>query len=76
MKPQFVQNGIEAQNPTRQSTKATNILGYFLPLGVSHITVDVASTIEKAESIPSMYKFIPNRTDQKFGAGIVSIALG
>ena len=76
MKPQLVQNGIEQQNPKMQRTKATNILGNFLPEGVSQITVDVATTIEKAESIPSMYKVKPNNTAQKLGAAIVSIALG
>ncbi len=32
--------------------------------------------IEKAESIPSMYKVAPNKIAQKFGASMVSIALG
>ena len=75
-KPQLVQNGTEKAKPKTQRKKATNILGYFLPVGVSQITVDVASTIENAESIPSMYKVKPNNTAQKFGASMVSMALG
>jgi len=75
-KPQLVQNGMEQKKPKKQRKKATNILGYFLPAGVSQITVDVASTIENAESIPSIYRVNPNNTAQKFGASIVSIALG
>ena len=53
MKPQLVQNGSDIQKPKKHKVKATNILGYFIPICVSQITVDVASTIENAESIPS-----------------------
>ena len=75
-KPQLVQNGIEKKKPKRQRRKATNILGMLRPPSVSQITVEVASTIENAESIPSMYKVKPNNTAQKFGASMVSMALG
>jgi len=75
-KPQLVQNGIEKTKPAKQRTNATNILGYFFPAGVSQMTVDVASTIEKAESIPSKNSVRPRITAQTFEAGIISQAVG
>lgn len=74
--PQLVQNGIEMMNPTKQRANATNIRGIFFPAGVSQITVDVASTIENAESIPSMNNTNPRSTVQTFDPGISSIAAG
>jgi hypothetical protein len=74
--PQLVQNGIEMMNPTKQRANATNIRGIFFPAGVSQITVDVASTIENAESMPSMNNTNPRSTVQTFDPGISSIAAG
>ena len=64
------------RNPKKQRKNATNILGIFLPDGVSQITVEVASTIEKAESIPSINSTSPSKTVQKFEPGISSMAAG
>lgn len=72
----MVQKGIEIRKPKKHKAKATNILGIFFILGASQITVEVASTIENAESIPSINKTNPRRIVQKFEPGISSIAAG
>jgi len=75
-KPQLVQKGIERRKPKKQRKKAINILGIFDPAGVSQMTVDVASTMEKAESIPSKKRVAPSIIAQRFLAGIMSQAVG
>lgn len=59
-----------------QSTKATNAFGNFYPNAVSQMTVDVASTIEKAESIPKVNRVMLNMIAQRLGAFIKSQAVG
>lgn len=66
MNPQLVQNIIDIKNPNMQITKATNILGILDPVGVSQITVDTASVIENAESIPRVKSTNPRIIVQKF----------
>ena len=70
------QNGSDPRNPTRQRTKAMNILGAVPLQAVSQMTVEVASIAENEESIPSKKRVIPRTNAQKFEAFIVSIAVG
>ena len=70
------QKMVDMHIPETQRIKATHFLGIFLPVGVSVMTVEVASSIEKAESIPSMNKVSDSKRVQKFGLGISSIAAG
>ena len=71
-----MQNGIERRNPRKQMMKATNPLGKFFIDCKSVMTVEVASTIEKAESIPRKNKVALNRKVQRLAQGIKSQAVG
>jgi hypothetical protein len=63
-------------NPTKLSPKAMKAFGTLLRVFRSATTVDVASTIAKAESIPSKNRTIPRRKAQKFDHFIISTAVG
>jgi hypothetical protein len=71
-----VQKGIDMRKPMMHSTKDTKVLGSWLPHLVSQITVEVASTIEKAESMPSRYRVKPRMIAQALALFISSMAVG
>jgi hypothetical protein len=60
----------------KQITKAIKLLGTPSSDGKSVMTVDVASTMEKAESIPSKNKVLPRRNAQRLDHCIKSTAVG
>ena len=51
-------------------------LGYFFPAGVSQISVNVAYTMEKAESIPSKNRVRSRIIAHTLETGIISQAVG
>lgn len=70
------QKGRDPRKPTKQRTKAMNILGAFPFQAVSQMTVEVASIAENEESIPSKKRVHPRMNAQKLEPFIVSIAVG
>jgi len=70
------QKGRDPRKPTKQRTKAMNILGALPFQAVSQMTVEVASIAENEESIPSKKRVHPRMKAQKFEAFMVSIAVG
>lgn len=75
-KPQLVQNGIERRNPTKVMRKAMNPFGTPLAISKSKMTVEVASTMENAESIPRKNSVELNMKVQKLAHGMRSQAVG
>jgi len=63
-------------NPIVQIMAAIIILFNFLPITVSFKTVQIASTIEKAESIPSKKRVKNKSKFQKLEPGISEAAVG
>lgn len=71
-----MQNGTERRKPTKQMRNDIKPLGIFFMESRSVMTVDVASTIENAESIPRKNKVELNKNVHKFGQSIKSQAVG
>jgi len=67
---------VEMHAPRILRMSAIFHLGTFCPYSVSLMTVEVASSIENAESIPRVNKVSERRIDQKFEYGRVSMAVG
>ena len=67
---------MERRNPRKQMRNAMKPLGQFFILSKSVITVEVASTIEKAESIPRKNRVELNMKVQKLAQLIKSQAVG
>lgn len=76
MYPMSAQKVKLIKKPITHTANAINILLIFLPVGVSCKTVEIASTIEKAESIPSVNRVTNNRRFQKLDPGISAAAVG
>lgn len=67
---------MEKRNPKKQMRNAMKPLGNFLIESNSDKTVEVASTMEKAESIPRKNNVELNRNVQKLAQSIKSQAVG
>lgn len=76
MKPQFEQKRVEIRAPRMQRNAATCQRGLLANLGVSVMMVEVASTIEKAESTPRVNSVRARSIAHPLENGRVSIAVG
>ena len=75
-KPKLKQNGKEQMQPPMQRAAERQIFGMSLPHFVSWTVATIASTTQNAESMPSVNSVNPRMMAQKFGAEMVSMAVG